>query len=194
MFALRVGDRRRSLLAGGSSSGEAAACTISGACRLSTIDAPLRGSRTGALPICGAIFEAARPHEELTRLEARAAAPDFWKDQAEAQKVLQRRRRLEQDRELIASLKKKSDDLARARRMGRGGRSRRRRVRAGARRARPGSPGRRDQEDARRRARSQERDRHDPSGRRRHRVAGLGRNAAAHVPAVDGAARLQARD
>ena len=65
-----------------------------------------------ALPICGAIFEAARPDEELTRLEARAAAPDFWKDQAEAQKVLQRRRRLEQDRELVASLRKKSDDLA----------------------------------------------------------------------------------
>jgi peptide chain release factor 2 len=61
--------------------------------------------------ICGAIFEAARPDEELTRLEARAAAPDFWKDQAEAQKVLQRRRRLEQDRELTRSLKKKSDDL-----------------------------------------------------------------------------------
>jgi len=48
----------------------------------------------------------------LNRLEAKAAAPDFWKDQAEAQKVLQRRRRLEQDRELIASLGKKRDDLA----------------------------------------------------------------------------------
>jgi peptide chain release factor 2 len=42
----------------------------------------------------------------------RAAAPDFWKDQAEAQKVQQRRRRLEQDRDLMLSLKKKSDDLA----------------------------------------------------------------------------------
>ena len=63
-------------------------------------------------PICGAIFEGARPEEELTRLDVRAAAPDFWKDQAEAQKVQQRRRRLEQDRDLIVSLKKKSDDLA----------------------------------------------------------------------------------
>jgi len=61
--------------------------------------------------ICGAIFEASRPEEELTRLEARASAPDFWKDQAEAQKIQQRRRRLEQDRDLIVSLKKKSDDL-----------------------------------------------------------------------------------
>jgi len=42
----------------------------------------------------------------------RASAPDFWKDQAEAQKVQQRRRRLEQDRDLILSLTKKSDDLA----------------------------------------------------------------------------------
>src|SRR5882724_1184486 len=64
------------------------------------------------LPICGAIFEQARPEEELTRLDARAALPDFWKDQAEAQKVQQRRRRLEQDRDLILSLKKKNDDLA----------------------------------------------------------------------------------
>ena len=63
------------------------------------------------LRICGAIFEAARPDEELTRLEGRAAAPDFWKDQAEAQKVLQRRRRLQQDRELMVSLGRKSDDL-----------------------------------------------------------------------------------
>jgi peptide chain release factor 2 len=64
------------------------------------------------LRICGGIFEAARPDEELTRLENRAALPDFWKDQAEAQNVMQRRRRLEQDRDLILSLKRKSDDLA----------------------------------------------------------------------------------
>ena len=63
-------------------------------------------------PICGAIFEATRPDEELTRLDVRAAAPDFWKDQAEAQKIQQRRRRLEQDRDLIVSLRKKTDDLA----------------------------------------------------------------------------------
>src|SRR5471032_1827248 len=62
--------------------------------------------------ICGAIFEGANPEEELTRLDARAASPDFWKDQAEAQKIQQRRRRLEQDRDLIVSLKKQNDDLA----------------------------------------------------------------------------------
>jgi peptide chain release factor 2 len=62
-------------------------------------------------PIFGAIFEVSRPDEELTRLDARAAAPDFWKDQAEAQKAQQRRRRVEQDRDLMVSLQKKSDDL-----------------------------------------------------------------------------------
>ena len=64
------------------------------------------------LPICVAIFEAAKPDEELARIEARAASPDFWKDQAEAQKILQRRRRVEQDSDLIVSLRKKSEDLA----------------------------------------------------------------------------------
>ena len=64
------------------------------------------------LPICVAIFEAAKPDDELARIEARAASPDFWKDQAEAQKILQRRRRVEQDSDLIVSLRKKSEDLA----------------------------------------------------------------------------------
>jgi peptide chain release factor 2 len=44
-------------------------------------------------------------------LEERVAAPDFWKDQAGAQKVLQRRRRLEEDRELSEALQKRLDDL-----------------------------------------------------------------------------------
>ena len=39
-----------------------------------------------------------------------------------------------------------------------------------------------------------QRHRHHPSRRRRHRVAGLGGDAAADVPALDRAARLQARD
>jgi len=87
------------------------ACTIS-PCRPSKISGNATKISPGAPATCGAIFEAARPNEELTRLEARVASPDFWKDQAEAQKVLQRRRRLELDRDLILSLKRKSDDLA----------------------------------------------------------------------------------
>jgi peptide chain release factor 2 len=64
------------------------------------------------LRICGAIFEAARPDEELTRLESKASSPDFWKDPAEAQKILQRRKGLEQDRDLMLSLRRRADDLA----------------------------------------------------------------------------------
>ncbi len=61
---------------------------------------------------CGAIFDAARPADELAKIEERVSAPDFWKDQAAAQKILQRRRRLEDDRTLSDSLKRKVDDLA----------------------------------------------------------------------------------
>ncbi|MAG72344.1 MAG: peptide chain release factor 2 [Acidobacteria bacterium] len=58
------------------------------------------------------MFDAASSADELATLEAQAAAPDFWKDQAAAQQVLQRRRRLEDDRALSASLKQRGEDLA----------------------------------------------------------------------------------
>jgi len=45
-------------------------------------------------------------------LESQAAAPDFWKDQAAAQRVLQRQRRLKDDRVLIDSLQQRSEDLS----------------------------------------------------------------------------------
>jgi peptide chain release factor 2 len=64
-----------------------------------------------APPTCGAIFDAARPSVELAKIEERVAAPDFWKDQAGAQKTLQRRRRLEEDVQLRDSLQRKLDDL-----------------------------------------------------------------------------------
>jgi peptide chain release factor 2 len=72
------------------------------------------GTRTwrAAPATCGAIFDAAAPADELTKIEARVAAPEFWKDQAAAQKLLQRRRRLEEDRELSESLRRRTDDLA----------------------------------------------------------------------------------
>ena len=61
---------------------------------------------------CGAIFDASRPADELARIEQRVSEPDFWKDQEGAQKLLQRRRRLEEDRDLSDSLKRRTDDLA----------------------------------------------------------------------------------
>jgi peptide chain release factor 2 len=49
---------------------------------------------------------------ELEELETQISAPDFWKDQANAQKVLQRRRRLEGDRTLAVALRRQTDDLS----------------------------------------------------------------------------------
>ncbi len=60
----------------------------------------------------GGIFDAARPEQELARIEAQASAPDFWNNQAEAQKVLQRRRRLDEDVTLLKSLRQRTEDLA----------------------------------------------------------------------------------
>jgi peptide chain release factor 2 len=60
---------------------------------------------------CGGIFEGARLDEQLGEVESRISSPDFWSNQAEAQKVMQRRRRLEEDRTLLASLKGRADDI-----------------------------------------------------------------------------------
>jgi peptide chain release factor 2 len=65
----------------------------------------------GAPATCGATFDAAHPAGELKTIEERVASPDFWKDQAAAQKLLQRRRRLEDDRGLSESLRKRLEDL-----------------------------------------------------------------------------------
>jgi peptide chain release factor 2 len=64
-----------------------------------------RGPRTFA-----AIFEEAALRRELDELEEGMAAPDFWKDQAAAQKVLQRRKRVEADLELLKRLRTQEDD------------------------------------------------------------------------------------
>ncbi|MPY86666.1 MAG: peptide chain release factor 2 [Luteitalea sp.] len=56
-------------------------------------------------------LDAAKLEQELSRLEGRIGAPDFWKDQVEAQRVLQRRSRLAEDAALVASLRRRSDDL-----------------------------------------------------------------------------------
>jgi len=60
---------------------------------------------------CGGIFEGARLDEELAELSQRIAAPGFWNNQAEAQKVMQRQRRVEEDVKLRESLKRRVDDL-----------------------------------------------------------------------------------
>jgi peptide chain release factor 2 len=61
---------------------------------------------------CGGIFENARLDEELAGIEKRIGEPDFWNNQADAQKVMQRRRRLEEDQALRQSLRRRADDLS----------------------------------------------------------------------------------
>jgi peptide chain release factor 2 len=60
----------------------------------------------------GGGFDEARLSRELTDLEAQISLPEFWKDQASAQKTLQRRRRLEDERALSGAIRKQTDDLA----------------------------------------------------------------------------------
>ncbi|MBA2258522.1 MAG: peptide chain release factor 2 [Acidobacteria bacterium] len=57
-------------------------------------------------------LDAARPADELAKIEQRVSDQDFWKDQEAAQKLLQKRRRLEDDRSLSESLQSRIDDLA----------------------------------------------------------------------------------
>ena len=60
----------------------------------------------------GGIFEGARLDEQLANIERRAGEPDFWSHQADAQKVMQTRRRLEEDQALLQSLHRRADDLS----------------------------------------------------------------------------------
>jgi len=57
-----------------------------------------------------AIFEQDKLTAELARLEERMASGDFWKDQEAAQKVMQRRKRLESDLALLKRLQRQEDD------------------------------------------------------------------------------------
>ena len=61
--------------------------------------------------ICGGIFEAASPSTEISKLESQASSPDFWNDSSEAQQILQRRQRLQNDQDLATSLKQRVDDI-----------------------------------------------------------------------------------
>ncbi len=61
---------------------------------------------------CGGIFDGARLDEQLAETEQQIAGPTFWNNQAAAQQVMQRRRRLDEDRTLRDSLRRRVDDLA----------------------------------------------------------------------------------
>ncbi|MGE3403195.1 MAG: peptide chain release factor 2 [Vicinamibacterales bacterium] len=57
-------------------------------------------------------LEGARLDEQLAEIEQQIADPAFWNRQAEAQQVMQKRRRLDDDRTLRDSLRRRLDDLA----------------------------------------------------------------------------------
>ncbi|MCC7179796.1 MAG: peptide chain release factor 2 [Acidobacteria bacterium] len=57
------------------------------------------------------MFDAARLDEELSRLEARIAAPDFWNKQADAQVTLKRRQRVSEDLQLREAIARRTDDI-----------------------------------------------------------------------------------
>ena len=61
---------------------------------------------------CGGIFEAAGLDAQLAQIEQQIGAPNFWSNQADAQKVMQRRRRVEDDINLLRSLQRRADDLS----------------------------------------------------------------------------------
>ena len=62
--------------------------------------------------IFGGGFDEARLSRELEQIEAQVSEPDFWKDNDRAQRILQRRRRLDDDRTIAASVRSQTDDLA----------------------------------------------------------------------------------
>ena len=59
----------------------------------------------------GGTFEGARLEDQLADIDRKVEEPGFWNNQAEAQKTMQRRRRLEDDQSLRESLKRRGDDL-----------------------------------------------------------------------------------
>jgi len=64
-----------------------------------------------ASPASGGFFEVDSKLKELQALDEQVAAPDFWNDNAAAQKVLQRRAQLQRGIELWESLDKEREDL-----------------------------------------------------------------------------------
>jgi peptide chain release factor 2 len=63
-------------------------------------------------PNCGGFFDVEAKRTELQRLETQAAAPDFWNDQEKAQKILQRRARLERAINTAEGQRRLVDDIA----------------------------------------------------------------------------------
>jgi len=68
------------------------------------------GSRSG-WSLSGVIFDASVAQKELSKLEQKVSAPDFWNDQAKAQAILQERKQFEDRVNAEKALETKSSDI-----------------------------------------------------------------------------------
>ena len=165
--------------------------------KLDTDDPRGTGKRVRCAPpagrSCAELSLTSLKRSQLDKLEEQISDPDFWNQPEKSQKVMQDRKRLEesiaQDSTLAsAQLRSRHPVRTRARRR------RRRRGTASRNEELPRSGGEaRNRHAAVRRERRPQRHHHHPSRRRRHRKPGLGRDAAAHVPALGGTQRLRNR-
>jgi peptide chain release factor 2 len=61
--------------------------------------------------LCGAIFDAATKQRELKKLEAEIEKPDFWNQPEKSQRVMQQRKRLEEDIQNSSSVAAVTSDI-----------------------------------------------------------------------------------
>ena len=142
---------------------------------------------------CGGIFDVSTQKSKLNKLEEQISSPDSWSQPEKSQKVMQARKRLEEaiaDDQRVASVMSDLDTLFELRAKASG----RRRTRARAALYAEMLDKIETAHAAVRRKRFSQRDRHHPSRRGRHGKPGLGRDAAAHVPALGGEQGLPDRD
>ncbi len=61
--------------------------------------------------LCGVIFDPAKDQQRIAELERKAAAPDFWQNQEQAQRILKERKTLEARASSEAKLRRVGEDL-----------------------------------------------------------------------------------
>ena len=138
--------------------------------------------------IFGSTFDAGKLREQLAEIEKQAADPDLWSNPQKSQQVMREKKRLENVLATEAELVRRGDDISAYFDLGREGEN----VEADLRREIDGLRNLVDRLETESLL-SGENDARNAivtihPGRRRHRVAGLGRHAAAHVSALGRAA------
>ena len=132
----------------------------------------------------GGFFDVPASREELNRIEQQASAPDFWNDQEAAQKLLQDRSRLEKKIERQELFQSQIDDAEVLFEFAEEDETSINELRSLLEHLEHELSQAETEMLLGRRQRSPQCYLHDSSGRGRHRITGLGRNAAAHVSQV----------